>query len=143
MGQTDAKKKKVAYLKYKFNWASYFNFWNLATLSTCKQYCFYLLINKSLILYIKVVLVMASHLIVRYMFLAKGTIKSIYNYIFIEVVIEYFQLFFHEQCTLTSLFTSEELYEESQTEVSVSYFRSILLVFREMLLKVAYFLRLK
>lgn len=68
---------------------------------------------------------MAFHFIVRYMFSAKWTIKSIYNYIFIEVVIEYLKLFFHKQCPLTSLFTPEELYGESQTEVNVSLFRLV------------------
>lgn len=65
---------------------------------------------------------MTSHFIVRYMFLAKWTIKSIYNCIFIEVVIQYFKLFYHKQCPLTSPFTPEELYEESlrKTEVNVS-----------------------
>lgn len=61
---------------------------------------------------------------------------------------KYFKLcIFHKQFLCTSFFTPEELYEESQIEVDVSLFqtgfRSIPGTFKEILLKVVYFLLVK
>lgn len=70
-----------------------------------------------------------------------------YTTIFSLKVYRLFQAFFPSTVSTPSLFIPEELYKESQTEVDVSLFqidfRTILLGFEEMLLKVAYFLLLK